>query len=149
MTLTIPPPATGTRGPLFRVYEGAASGIRVITIAVGETTPIVSTRQKANPLRVRFRDLADWWREGTMFLSSPREIASHDAYQRIINMGPQVVPLILEDLRDHGGDWYIALRQLARQLEVDPPEMSQETARSTRRIVKAWLEWGRQYGYRL
>lgn len=92
-----------------------------------------------------FRDLADWWREGTAFLSSPREKATHPAYERIIAMGPMVVPFILEDLRDNGGDWYIALRKLA----TDPPQITSETARSTQAVVETWLEWGRRHGYRL
>jgi hypothetical protein len=78
-------------------------------------------------------------------LSSPTEIALHDAYQRIIDLGPGVVPFILEDLRDNGGDWYIALRRLVP----DPPHINHETARSTQRVIETWLEWGRQHGYEL
>lgn len=101
-----------------------------------------ATDTNAN-IRGRFDELAAWWREATQFLSSPTEIAQHAAYQRIIAMGSSVVPLILEDLRDNGGDWYIALRRLVS----DPPFISQETARSTRRVIDTWLEWGRQHGY--
>jgi hypothetical protein len=96
-------------------------------------------------LRVQFRILADWWRDATQFLSSPTDITSHEAYQRIIALGPRVVPLILEDLRDRGGHWYIALRRLV----TDPPQIDQETARSSRAVVDVWLNWGRAHGYRL
>lgn len=118
----------------------------------GESTAVAfdifdsnATERPPDPLREHFRDRADWWREGTMFLSSPREIASHPAYQKIIAMGPRVVPFILEDLRDNGGDWYIALRLLVS----DPPQITQDTAKSARKVVEMWLEWGRQRGYRL
>ena len=103
------------------------------------------SRQMVDPLRKQFRFAARRWREATRYLASPREIAIHESYQTIIDMGPGVVPFILEDLRDNGGQWYIALRRFV----ADPPEISQETARSTENVIATWLEWGRQHGYRI
>lgn len=88
-------------------------------------------------LRTYFSALVQWWREGTEFLSSPGEIASHPAYQLIIGLGEAAVPLILEELRDRGGDWYIALRRITGASPV--PEGA---ARSSEAVRQHWLDWG-------
>ena len=56
-----------------------------------------------------FNTLVDWWRRDTAGLSSPSEKAAHPAYQLIIQMGERVVPFILMDLEEHGGDWYVPI----------------------------------------
>lgn len=51
-----------------------------------------------------FRELARQWREDTLYISSITDMATHPAYQRIIGMGPAVLPLLLRELqqtRDH------------------------------------------------
>jgi len=66
----------------------------------------------------------------------------HPAYQRIIATGERIIPLILEELREHGGEWYWALRTITGESPV-PPEAS-----GRRRLIKeAWLDWGRERGY--
>ena len=47
------------------------------------------------PLQERFLRLADEWKSGTAGLSSPRAIAGHLAYQKIIAIGEPVLPLNL------------------------------------------------------
>ena len=49
-------------------------------------------------LAAQFRQLADRWRSETRVLSSPTAIATHPAYQRMIGLGPQVIPLILAEM---------------------------------------------------
>ncbi len=123
-----------------------SSSVQLYPFVQGDAAEVaISVRRGDDRLCREFHALADWWREATQFLSSPTEIADHEAYQRIIDIGPRVVPFILEELRDNGGDWYIALRRLV----ADPPTINQETARSTTKVVDTWLEWGRQRGYRL
>ena len=63
-------------------------------------------------LRTTFRELADTWRGETGGLSSPMQIAAHPAYQCIIGMGEQALPYIFEELRERGGQWYVALGPL-------------------------------------
>ena len=43
-------------------------------------------------LAAAFRELSERWRAETLYLSSTTEIATHPAYQRIIGLGPQVIP---------------------------------------------------------
>jgi hypothetical protein len=54
-------------------------------------------------LAERFHTLTDRWRAQTTHLSDTVAKAMHPAYQDIIGMGRQALPLILEDLKQNGG----------------------------------------------
>lgn len=81
------------------------------------------------------RDLAEW-RADTRFSSNLAALLSHPAYLRIIAMGRAVLPLILRDLQNGGGHWFVALRAITREDPV-PPEH-----RSLPRLMREdWLRW--------
>ena len=93
-------------------------------------------------LQERFLRLADEWKSETAGLSSPRAIAGHPAYQKIIAMGKPVLPLIFRDMESNGGWWYPALRTLTganpvpEQAKGEPP-LNDEY----------WLRWAQENGY--
>jgi hypothetical protein len=89
----------------------------------------------------RFASLANKWRDDTQFLSSTTEIATHPAYQGIIGMGKPVLPLILVDLRDHGGQWYWALKAISNEDPVVPADRG-----FVKKMKAAWLNWGLRKG---
>ena len=83
---------------------------------------------------------ADAW-EGAAFLTMEEMFADED-YQRIIEMGPQAVPLILRRLQARPKWWSPALIRLTG---VDP---TAGQARGRLAVeTKAWLEWAEQQGY--
>ncbi len=96
---------------------------------------------KRNRRRQRFLALANKWREDTKWLSSTNEIAMHPAYQAIIGMGQEAIPMILEDLRKNSGHWYWALKAIAQE---DPVHRSERG--SINRMKQAWLRWAEQKG---
>ena len=73
-----------------------------------------------------FARLVQAWKRDTRYISSPTEIATHPAYQRIIGLGREVVPLILADLRQEpagqGGERDVALLEHAREHVVAPQD---------------------------
>jgi hypothetical protein len=87
-----------------------------------------------------FRCLADQWRRETEHISSLKQACLHPAYQRIIGMGPAVVPYLLRELEQTPDHWFWALNAIT---EEDPAhsETSFEGAR------QAWLAWGREKGH--
>ena len=89
-----------------------------------------------------FQRLADQWEDETMYLSNPRQIAQHPAYQEILGMGIAAVPLILERLRDRGGHWFSTLRNMTAADPVLPEDRGNVPA-----MTAAWMEWGRRNGY--
>lgn len=89
-----------------------------------------------------FRTLADEWKRDTRFLSSTNALAMHPAYQRIIGLGPQVIPYILADLQNEPGHWFWALTALTGENPVPPEDQGRIPAMSA-----AWLKWGREQGW--
>jgi hypothetical protein len=108
-----------------------------MTTAMLDWNPATRT-EDLEPL---FRKLADQWRAETAYHSFAHQYALHPAYQRIIGMGPAVVPLILEELRRAHGQWFWALRAITG---VDP--VPDEEKGDVRKSEAAWVTWGQRQG---
>jgi hypothetical protein len=52
------------------------------------------------------------WETETAAYSSLTSMVMHPAYQQIIGLGPQVVPVLIDDLRSSPGHWFCALRAI-------------------------------------
>lgn len=91
--------------------------------------------------RERFKSLAQKWRADTRWTSSTTDIAMHPAYQAIIGMGDEALPLILEELRDSSGYWYWALKAISNEDPVPPPDRG-----AIKRMKSTWLRWGEAKG---
>jgi prevent-host-death family protein len=83
-----------------------------------------------------FHGLAERWRAETEALSSVQQTVTHHAFQRIIGLGPGVVPLLLEELRREPDHWFWALSAITGENPVRPGSTFDEA-------VAAWLAWGR------
>ena len=95
-----------------------------------------------NPLEAEFRELADQWRSEVMFLSSTTARIGHPAYQRIIQMGPEVIPFLLRELAERGGHWFTALERITGYDPVNPADSG-----NVPRMARAWIEWGKREGH--
>ena len=91
--------------------------------------------------RDRFDELADQWRVETIFHSNSTMIVNHPAYREIISMGEPVVPLILENMRETGGHWFKALRDITGANPVKPSDRGKIAV-----MQESWLEWGEANG---
>ena len=87
----------------------------------------------------KFRHLTAWWKSDTEFQSSVSRIAMHPAYQRIIGMGKDVLPLILRDLETTQAPWFWALQAITG---VDPVPVDDRGYID--RMTRAWIRWGIQ-----
>ncbi len=93
-------------------------------------------------LAALFHHLADRWKDETRYLSSPTAICTHPAYQRIIGLGPQVIPLVLAELHREPRQWFWAMRALTGENPVAPDDQGRVQA-----MADAWLTWGRENGW--
>ncbi len=93
----------------------------------------------ATLLEQKFRRLVKQWREETLFISSSTERVLHPSYQKIIGMGPAVVPLVLREMQDRGGHWFWALRAITEEDPVDAQD-----AGHVKKMTEAWLQWGKK-----
>ncbi|NEP54002.1 MAG: hypothetical protein F6K65_36510, partial [Moorea sp. SIO3C2] len=62
-----------------------------------------------------FRQLVDQWRKETRGISSTTHAAMHPAYQQIIGMGKEAIPLLLRELEQKSGRWFWALKSITRE----------------------------------
>jgi hypothetical protein len=102
-----------------------------------------ASTQPAESIEERFERLAAIWREETSHLSSSTQMAAHPAYQEIIALGPEVVPLLLRDLAREPDHWFTALKTLTGANPVDPADRGRID-----KMAEAWLKWGQASGYR-
>jgi hypothetical protein len=69
-------------------------------------------------------------------------MAAHPAYQEIITMGQEVVPLLLRDLEQEPDHWFAALRAITGAHPVPPEDRG-----DLHKMAAAWLRWGKDNGY--
>ena len=106
-------------------------------------TSITETEAMAqsDALSEQFHHLAEIVREECAHLSSVREVVMHSAYQQIVGMGPQVLPLLLRELEDRPGHWFWALRAIVKE---DPVRSDHQGV--VAEMTKDWLNWAHRKG---
>lgn len=102
---------------------------------------VASIHEQTESLRDEFAALAQQWKEETAGDATGTAILLHPAHQRIVGMGQPALPLILEDMREHGGHWFAALRAISGQNPV-----AREDQGRVRKMQAVWIEWGRRRG---
>lgn len=101
-------------------------------------------RQSLLPLESEFVELRDRWEEETSYISSITDVVENENYQRIINCGYAMVPLILRDLEQFNRPhWYTALRELIG----DGPMIPLECAGRVYDMNDIWLRWSKAHGH--
>ena len=86
-----------------------------------------------------FNNLAGEWKAATAFSSSATDMAMHPAYQQIIGMGRDVVPLILRKLQKNTDHWFWGLKSITG---MDP--VPSEDRGNISKMREAWIVWGQE-----
>lgn len=92
-------------------------------------------------IRDRFQQRKEDWKSKTRHLSNVAQISLVFSYQEIIGMGPEVVPLILEELEKEPDHWFWALEAITGENPV-----GDDIAGNIEAAASAWIAWGRQRG---
>lgn len=90
----------------------------------------------------RFERLVVEWKAKSRFMSNTAQMALLPAYQRIIGMGMEAVPLILQELQRSPDQWFWALESIT---EADP--VPQKAKGIVKDMAQAWINWGKQQGF--
>jgi hypothetical protein len=94
-------------------------------------------------IQQQFTQLANTWKQETAHQSNITTRAMHPAYQRIIGMGRDALPFILEEFRKGElDDWFWALYAITGENPI-----TEEMAGDMDKMAEAWLQWGRDAGY--
>jgi len=91
-----------------------------------------------------FRELAQQWERERPRGVDVLDMVMHPAYQRIIGMGPDVVPFLLEELERKPGHWFLALQAITGANPVVP-----DSEGNLKEMAEAWIDWGKKQGYKL
>lgn len=86
-----------------------------------------------------FDTLASKWKLETGGQSSPSKVFSHDCYLKVISYGRQAIPFILRDLQKEAAPWFMALRIITGENEIN-----RQNSGDFRKIANAWIQWGSQ-----
>jgi len=86
-----------------------------------------------------FRELVDIWKTETWYRTPVSRRISHPAYLKIIGLGPQALPWIMQELRQEQDYWFAALEAISREPSPNAANLSE--------LRDTWLEWGKRHGY--
>ncbi len=89
-------------------------------------------------VKTKFKEFTKAWKKETGGMSSPSSIWMNRNYQKIIGLGPEVIPLILKELAREHDDWFYALEML-----VDDKDNPVTEEMGFNDSVAAWLKWGK------
>ncbi len=101
---------------------------------------VENTTSRSEALAKEFQTLVDQWTEETFFLSSLGKQFTHPAYVRIMAMGREGLPLVLNQLQRSQDNWFYALKYMAGR-DVAAGINDCEAAKA------AWLAWGYENNY--
>ena len=93
-------------------------------------------------LKDEFNRLVTEWKVGRSRGADVTQMVDHPAYQQIVGLGEQAIPLILEELEREVDHWFPALRELTGTSPV--PE---ESKGNLSKMRDAWLNWGKDEAY--
>ena len=142
----MPQRGTTTRSPLLQDEYSVDSVPSTVAWAALAEVFIAAEAARLRKATVRvssiFADCLAKWKADTQFTSSATEIVLHPSYQRIIGLGPEVLPFIFCELQKDGAHWYSALTSLTGA----NPVRSEDKGR-VKKMKEAWLAWAADNGY--
>src|SRR5579863_1934277 len=92
----------------------------------------------AEPIEDTFARLAKEWKDAARSLSYPADIKASAGYKELVQLGPSVVPLILQDMDSDPFHWFDVLTDITGEVP-----FSSEDAGDVERMVEAWKRWGK------
>ncbi len=130
-------------------------GVEDIALSLGQTPirdfrdllrdflfPVSRQTAYSEQIKRKFEKLRDQWRSETCLLSSIHEASKHSAYQEIIRMGEEVIPLLLSELKIRPDHWLVALTEITHESPIHP-----EHRGNLKKMTEDWLAWARSKGY--
>jgi hypothetical protein len=101
----------------------------------------VAVTYRESSLREYFESLAEQWQTATRFDSSLARATAHPCYRAIVELGDEIVPVLLEQLQRGPEAWFTALREITGEDPVEPKQRG-----DMRAMARAWINWGRSRG---
>jgi len=87
----------------------------------------------------KFRQLANELSRETRLVSSLTAITAHPKYRQIVNLGWEIVPLLIDDMAKNKRFWLPALREITGIQPYDSAD-----AGNSKIMIEAWVNWGKR-----
>ena len=116
---------------------GSAADIKASAVREFSTAP--ELEEYSLSVSDRFLRYSEDWLNQTGAISSIDSLVANPSYQKIIKLGWDAVPLMLNDLRENKGFWFPALHAITGIRPFDPAD-----AGNGQRMTEAWLSWGKK-----
>jgi hypothetical protein len=121
--------------------------VRTTTTGTGAAIFSFANVRKAAPIFrasvvSKFARLVDEWKATRNQINSGTEMFMHPAYQKIIGMGSDVVPLILREMEASLDHWFWALKAITGKDPVPPAHRGR-----LKLMAEDWLTWAKKQGY--
>lgn len=84
----------------------------------------------------RFKTLADQWEQETLFISSADDMIANQSYQDIIKLGPDIIPILIDDMIKTQRPWFHVLCALTKENPVN-----EEHRGILNEIINDWIKW--------
>ena len=98
--------------------------------------------KQGEDVETKFQELFWLWKRDVAYQSSLEVMMLNENYQRIIGLGPDVVPVILRELKREPAFLFPALAAVTRENPV-PADHEGDVAR----MAEDWIQWGREKGF--
>jgi|WetSurMetagenome_2_1015567.scaffolds.fasta_scaffold138102_2 hypothetical protein len=139
------------------VFPSAGVGPMPIATGFGEDAKTITLRfvealdhywqlpvsRRSASIPERFYELLSEWKAECSFTSSVTKLVMHPAYQHIIGLGSEAVPLILRELEKSPDNWFWALNAITGADPVSPSDRGR-----IKKMADAWIQWGKEQGIR-
>ncbi len=89
-----------------------------------------------------FQHLVTEWKQATLNTSSMTRMVLHPAYQRVVGIGPSVLPHLFAELQREPDWWFAALKAITGADPVPANERGDLMA-----MTRRWIAWGRTHGH--
>src|SRR6266704_707790 len=120
---------------------GRLNDPRYTAMQLDEESTVLLSAQRED-IEPEFNKMVREWNAAGRAKSLVSALAMNTAYQQIIGMGKDAIPLILRELSRELDHWFWALEAISRENPV--PDESKGNIKEMARI---WLQWGRERGY--
>ena len=95
----------------------------------------IADREGAELVR-EFAERVAEWKKATLHHSSTNRVRTHPTTHRLLELGPAIVPLIVDELGRSTGHWFLLLIELTGENPI-PPEASGNATM----MAQAWKRW--------
>lgn len=106
------------------------------TVAAGYT----AVRHSSASLLQRFTNHYEAWNEDTMFENNPYQIVANTHFNAIVNMGSQVVPYIINEIKKEPSFLYHALELIFNKQIIRTEREGGMLSFNVKGNCKAWVE---------